>query len=242
MGENLRRGGYEEPERLFIARVLKPGMTFLDVGAHNGYYTLLAANRVGKEGRVVAFEPSPRERRRLRWNLALNRCQNVAVEPCALGANEGTAPLFVVQGRETGFNSLRPPALDEPTRQVRVNVDTLDRYMAHSDLAAVHFIKMDVEGAELEVLRGASETLRRFSPAVMCELVDARTEPWGYRSAAVYDFLAELGYRWFSLLPDGGLSPCPRKERYHENLVALAGPALSQAGVAAAGEAEPPTC
>lgn len=241
MGDNLRRGGYELPERLFIERFVRPGMTFLDVGAHNGYYSLLASRRVGPAGRVVAFEPSPRERRRLRWNLALNRCRNVAVEPCALGAGGGSASLFVVRGRETGFNSLRPPALDQPTRQVRVAVDSLDRCAERLGLSAVHFVKLDVEGAELDALRGAEGTLRRFSPAVMCELTDARTEPWGYRGVDIHDFLAGLGYRWFALLPDGRPSPCPRKERFHENLLALAG-AAAEAAPDVPGRTEPSAC
>ncbi|TFH51109.1 MAG: FkbM family methyltransferase, partial [Lysobacterales bacterium] len=195
MGDSLRRGGYEQAERLFTARFVQPGMTFLDVGAHNGYYSLLAAHCVGCKGRVVAFEPSPRERRRLHLNLTLNRCRNVTVEPCALGYKASSGSLFVVQGNETGFNSLRLPDLDQPTRQIPVVVDALDRYVARAGLTALNFIKMDVEGGERDALLGASETLERFHPAVMCELADARTAPWGYPSVWIYDFLVERGYR-----------------------------------------------
>jgi FkbM family methyltransferase len=85
-------------------------MTVLDVGAHNGFYTLLASKRVGPTGQVIAFEPSPRERQRLLSNLWINGCSNVIVEPVALADEDSVATLFVVSGAETGCNSLRPPA------------------------------------------------------------------------------------------------------------------------------------
>src|SRR5438309_4114648 len=103
------RNGFERQEQEFLLEFLGPGMTFIDIGAHHGLYSLLASKKVGPSGRVVAFEPSPREFRRLRWNLALNRCRRVRAEPFALGATDGTADLFVCLGWDTGCNSLRPP-------------------------------------------------------------------------------------------------------------------------------------
>ena len=74
---------FEEAERRFVDRFLRPGMVVLDLGAHHGFYTLLASRKVGPKGRVIAFEPSPRERRRLIWHLRLNRVSNVVVESFA---------------------------------------------------------------------------------------------------------------------------------------------------------------
>ncbi len=79
---------YEPNTQAFLRGFLKTGMTVLDIGAHHGFYTLLAARCVGLVGKVTAFEPSPRERRRLIWHVRLNRCPQVLVEPFALSDSE----------------------------------------------------------------------------------------------------------------------------------------------------------
>jgi FkbM family methyltransferase len=217
----LLRDGFEEGEQNFLLRFLQPGMTVLDLGAHHGLYTLLASKRVGAKGHVIAFEPSPRELQRLRWNLVLNRCRNVSIEPSALGNVEGTTELFVCLGRETGCNSLRSPIVSEPVRKVQVPITSLDRYLQRTGVQKADFVKMDVEGAELEVLKGAHTLLNVLRPLIICEMVDVRAEPWGYRSMEIYESLATRNYQWFSITPGGQLQPCPKKERFHENLLAV---------------------
>lgn len=212
---------FEQEERAFVLQFFKPGMVVLDVGAHHGLYTLLASRKVGTGGQVIAFEPSPRELRRLRWNLVLNRCRNVHLEPLAVSRTEGIAELHVCLGQETGCNSLRPPAVSEPVRKVRVTTTTLDSYLRKNGITKVDFMKLDVEGAELEVLQGAIELLTALKPVILCELADLRTEPWGYRSVEIYDFLEARGYQWFSGMTGGKLQSCSKKTHYHENLIAI---------------------
>ena len=217
----LLNENFEQGERSFLLRFLEPGMTVLDIGANQGLYSLLAAKKVGSGGRVIAFEPSPRELRRLRWNLKMNRCRNVRVEPVALGSQEGVGELYVCLGQETGCNSLRPPAVSEPVSRTEVAVATLDQHLAEMDVEKADFVKVDVEGAELDVFRGGGKLLSDFRPIIMCELADVRTEPWGYRSAEVYDLLKSYGYHWFSINTEGRLQRCPKRVHYHENLVAV---------------------
>ncbi|MEM3433753.1 MAG: FkbM family methyltransferase [Candidatus Methanomethyliaceae archaeon] len=222
MGENIRRGEFEEGERRFVERFLRPGQVVFDIGSHIGFYTLLAAKLVGKTGRVVAFEPSARERHRLRLNLLLNRCHNVCIVPYALGNSEGTAELYVCLGRETGCNSLRPPVVNEPVSKVQVPITTLDHHVEKTGIGKVDFVKMDVEGAELHVLDGAKKLLRnKPRPVLMYEAADIRTSAWGYPAKEIYDFLHDREYRIFSVLADGRLFTCPRKDTYHENLIAV---------------------
>ncbi len=95
----ILNSGYEETETPFVQRFLRKGMVFVDVGANRGYYTLLASKKIGLGGRVIAFEPSPRERRFLKWNLRLNGLKNVKVEAFALGSKPGQSNLFQVDGR-----------------------------------------------------------------------------------------------------------------------------------------------
>ncbi|TAJ32208.1 MAG: FkbM family methyltransferase, partial [Reyranella sp.] len=88
-------GAFEPNEFAFVDRVLKPGMTFIDVGANDGYYTLFAARRVGPAGKVVAVEPSSRERAHLQRNLGRNGLENVHVVAAALGAEPGVVDLHL---------------------------------------------------------------------------------------------------------------------------------------------------
>ena len=171
---------FEKPERDFLNRFLAHRMIVLDIGAHHGFYTLLASRKVGPHGLVVAFEPSPREIQRLKWNLIINRCSNVRVESVAISGREGVSDFFVCLGRETGFNSLRPPDVQEPTRRITVRTTTLDGYLYQRRIQTVDFVKIDAEGGELEILKGGTATLNSNSPPViMCEVQDIRTRPWG---------------------------------------------------------------
>lgn len=207
VGRPLRDRAFEEAELSFASRYLRPGMTVLDIGAHHGLYTLLASVRVGKSGRVYAFEPSVRERRALRKHLFLNRCKNVFVEDFAVGNDAREAEFHVVAGIETGCNSLRPPALQDGTSYLtKVHVRRLDDWATEQKVGRVDFIKLDVEGGELDVLRGAEELLRRFEPVLLVEVQDIRTAPWNYPASDIIHELAAKGYSWFSVHIDGRMS------------------------------------
>jgi len=223
LDEQLQSGNFEAAETSFITRFLREGMTVLDIGAHHGYYTLLASGRVGSSGRVVAFEPSPRERVRLERHVRLNNCTNVQIEQIALGASQGQAELFLVEGTEDYCNSLRPPAVNAETRKVPVEVTTVDEFLSRTGLGGVDFIKLDVEGAELDVLKGASNLLRHPPrPVFMIEVYDIRTQPWGYRAYEIVQFLKKTGYQWFELGDDGTpFSIESDRDSFDANLIAV---------------------
>src|SRR5229473_747156 len=155
LDDDLIHDGFEEAEIAFVEMLLQPGMTVVDAGANHGLYTLLASKRVGRSGRVIAFEPSPRERKRLRRHLWVNRCKNVNVQSCALGDERRQADLFLVEGREDWCNSLRAPQVDARTVTVRVEVERVDEVLKKLAILRVDFIKLDIEGAELSFLQGA---------------------------------------------------------------------------------------
>jgi len=223
LDQELLYGEFEKRETEVVEKLLRPGMTFVDVGAHHGLYTLLAAKRVGRHGRVVAIEPSPRECARLEKHLRLNRCSHVEVIACAAGKDPGNADFYLVDGFNDWCNSLRPPATAEPIRMVRVPVRHLDEILAESGISKVDFIKLDVEGAELSVLHGALKLLNReLRPAMLVEVQDVRTRRWGYAAREILQFLERLDYRWFAISSRGALLPIScDEETYDANLVAL---------------------
>lgn len=223
LDRELIHDGFETAEAEFVARFLRPGMTVLDVGAHHGLYTLLASRLVGRNGRVIAFEPSPRERRRLERHLWLNRCGNVDVQSCALGECAGEADFYLVEGMHDWCNSLRVPHIEERTSKVRVEVRRLDDVLEGINWPRIDFIKLDVEGGELSFLHGARRMLGgEVRPAILVEVQDVRTVPWGYAAREIVRCLANAGYGWFALADDGSLESISSElSSYDGNLVAL---------------------
>src|SRR5262249_47782563 len=121
-------GSFEPNEFAFLDRTLRRRMTFLDIGANDGLYTLFAARRVGRSGSVLAFEPSSRERRVLERNVALNRLKNVVVVPSALANEAGQATLQIAPALHGGHNTLGGFAYDgvDAVATERVPVEALD--------------------------------------------------------------------------------------------------------------------
>jgi FkbM family methyltransferase len=223
LDQELIYNGFEKMEMNFVKKLLRRDMTVVDVGAHHGLYTLLASRRVGWDGHVVAIEPSPRECARLEKHLLLNRGSNVDLVPCAAGEDPGEADFYLVDGFHDWCNSLRPPAIKESVKTVRVQVRRLDDILSQLEISKVDFVKLDVEGAELSVLYGAMKLLQRESrPAMLVEVQDVRTRQWGYAAREILQFLIRMDYQWFAIAAKGALLPIPcSEESYDANLVAL---------------------
>ena len=115
-----------------------------------------------------------------------------------MGSEDGRISLHVVEGAETGCNSLRPPDIKGKTRPVQVAVTSLDEFLRRNAIERIDFMKMDVEGAEWSVLQGAVTLLKTAPrPFVMIEVSDLRTRPWGYRSKEIAKFLRNLDFDLF---------------------------------------------
>ena len=201
-------GSFEPNEFAFLDRLLKPGMVFVDVGANDGYYTLFAAKRVGASGRVVAVEPSSRERGHLERNLARNGIANVQIVPAALGAAAGHADLHLAHGAHTGHNTLGSFAHDDvvPARIERVPLETLDAVVSRHALAQVDVVKIDVEGGEANVIAGARKLLTSLRPVLMMELNGSALEAQGSSEASLLAMLqGDLGYEILAFSSKSGL-------------------------------------
>ena len=156
-------GVHELPVQHALERLLHPGSTFWDVGAHAGFFTFLAARLVGAAGNVEAFEPMPGNRRRLAAAVELNGATNVRVHDYALSDRGGDATLFGSSASVTW--SLVPDGGE--SEGVTVATRTLDSLARSLPLPDV--LKVDAEGSELAVLRGGAELLRECRPAILLE-------------------------------------------------------------------------
>ncbi len=207
--------GHDAGDLRFLWKALEPGMTFLDVGANQGLYSIVAGRKLKGSGAVIAFEPSPREHERLELHFRLNgMASSACAEMLALGAASGRENFFQVAAGDTSRNGLRAPASDDPVTEISVESMTLDEYADLRGLTRVDLIKLDVEGGEMDVLGGASNVLLKFRPVLLCELLDAATAPWGYAAREIVRILDGLGYRWFDVNDDGSLAPHVLRSEY----------------------------
>lgn len=214
---------YEKKERQFVQKFLKPGMVFFDIGANQGFYTLLAAKKVGPQGKIFAFEPVPREFRNLKWNIFINGLKNVKVEARALGCQDGFTNMFYCLNGKGSYSSLQPPSEKIKARRkvIKVPITSLDRYVQHNNVLSIDFIKIDTEGGELNVLKGGINVLSKLRPVLMCEVSDKRTKQWGYSASEICDFVKKYKYQWFEFAFKGSLRPLSNKAIFDENLVAI---------------------
>jgi FkbM family methyltransferase len=164
-----------------IRQALFEGATMLDIGAHVGYYTLIGARTVGARGRVIAFEPHPRNHETLLYNTRANN--NVTIQNIALAEEEGTAQLHDylmmsasgslhydealrdVQQAQMNESDFAPRGRDFQPRIYEVRTAPVDDVLASLDVQNVDVIKMDIEGAEMGALRGMRATIVR-SPRI----------------------------------------------------------------------------
>jgi FkbM family methyltransferase len=180
-------GTYELKKQQALERFVRPGMTVYDVGANAGFYTLFFSRLVGDMGRVFAFEPCPYVARFLVDHVRMNRVSNVRVIQAAMARQTGLIGMSTDRGfSENQISNDGNSALMVPS----LSLDT-------SSLPAPDLIKMDVEGAESEILRGAYNTLRKTQPVVFVALHGSQQReecPELFREAgyAVYDLDGQL--------------------------------------------------
>lgn len=197
---NLFVGGeWEKEEWEFVKSHLPVGGTFIDVGAHIGSYSLRGARRVGEHGRVVSVEPNPVTLQKLRWNIVSSGIGNISVQPFACSDKPARLKLFAPTATNTGTASLslENVKMHHSSGNMSWDVDavTLDSIVEREGLTQVNVIKVDTEGADTMVLRGARKTLATMRPAVLVETSDSQLRNMGSSVAELRALLEELGYR-----------------------------------------------
>jgi FkbM family methyltransferase len=181
-------GAYEPAVQAALARRLRPGMRVWDVGAHVGFFSLLAARLVGPTGEVHAFEPLPENCERLEHNARLNGFTNIVAHAHAVGVELGAATFY--DHESTSMGSLVGDGTDVPSRVVgQTTLDALAVILASPTL-----IKIDVEGAELDVLRGGTKLFASEQPELIVE-IDRRGGKSDLRAAVPHYAAHALGER-----------------------------------------------
>ncbi|MEQ9454784.1 MAG: FkbM family methyltransferase [Phycisphaeraceae bacterium] len=192
----MMTGLYDPTELSYLQQTLQPGMTFIDAGANLGLYSLVASRRVGPEGRVIAIEPSCREHDRLLRHIDINHANNIEALKLAVADDIDTIGLKVADDKHAGHNTLGSFAY-EATRLDRVEcvrTTTIDQIVSQRSLSRVDLIKLDIEGAELAAIRGASETLQRFQPELLVEFNEKSLNAQGATAADLWSQIESHGY------------------------------------------------
>ena len=200
-----------------LKSALPEGGVLLDVGAHIGYFSLKGAAKTGAKGRVISFEPNPETLVQLRSNIEASGAAGiVTVAPIACSDRESELTLWASRNGNTGASSLskeNSAAFDEKPEPYKVRGRPIDDVVRELGLTRVDVIKVDVEGAEVMVLRGAMQTLKRFHPKVVAEVDERQLAGFGNKPAELDALFAEAGYNhskkvdesdveWIALTPD----------------------------------------
>lgn len=184
-----QNGAYEPHVTKAITEHLKPGNTFVDIGANLGYFTLMASRLVGPSGKVIAFEPATMTYNYCKKNIELNKLHNVELYKNGLWSEKKT--LTISDSHQLGFNHIS-------NKGESIECIPLDSLYLTPDL-----IKMDIEGAEPYALQGMVETLKRCHPAIVMEVNRYCLKSFfGKDTEDVWQPLTDLGYE-ISVIPDG---------------------------------------
>jgi FkbM family methyltransferase len=200
----LINGVYEADAIDFILDFLEPGAVFIDVGANIGSFTLPVARHLGADGRVIAIESSPKVFSYLQRNVTLNALTNITLAQCAAADTDRLeAPFYEAPLDNFGMGSLGAQFHDSP---ISVTTRTLDSILEEQRIGRVNLIKVDVEGFEVAVFRGAKKLLTGDNPPTIlfefCDWAEERVpggqigdaqrllEEWGYSIWRIEDKIA----------------------------------------------------
>jgi len=194
-------GTYELRKNILFGKTVKPKHVVYDIGAHVGFYTLLASKLVGKSGHVYAFEPNPKNLSFLKQHLSLNKVANTTIFPVALSNQTGPANFSLAQSDLMG-------RLDKQGK-TKVKTTTLDNLLKRKLLKPPNILKIDAEGAEYSILQGASFLLSHYHPDIFLATHDRYYLPKTHQLCC--RVLQQAGY---SLKPLGASNLSSAEEIY----------------------------
>jgi FkbM family methyltransferase len=204
-------GSYELNVVRYLKKILKPGMACIDAGANVGYFTLLMARLVEPGGIVISFEPTQHSFDLLKENINLNYLKSVTPEQIALFDHEGTLEFHEGPPGFDAYNSAgeitHPSAVNQPFTPRSIRCTSVDDYLTTHHIGKVDVIKIDVEGAELFVLKGMEKTIQANPQVkILFECAEETTRGYGYSARDLGTWFLERGWQLAILAPSGKLS------------------------------------
>ena len=186
---------YESENFSFLKSNTSNGSVVLDLGAHIGLFSGIAAKIVGNSGKVFAFEPAPSTWKVLQNTVAINHAEKV-IEPVnqAMGNEVGNITFFVSDNEVDNSNSLVSYMNDRKLKGIDVAVNSIDNFVKEKKLPKVDFIKIDVEGAEYDSLRGGTHVFKTLRPAFILAIHPEPIKKKGDKLEDIYDLLTNLQY------------------------------------------------
>ena len=213
--------GFENEEIDFLQRFLKKGDTFLDIGANIGLFSLEAVNRIGPEGRIFSFEPSPKTFARLKENVEVNNIRTIKPINIGLSNKEDILHINVSENGYDAWNSFAHSDDGKFHTTAEARVRKLDDVIKEEGIGEVSLVKLDVEGWEKFVLFGGEHFFKTQSPVVMVEFTESNTFAAGYHVQELFDILQGWGYQWYRY-KDSSLVPEVKQLHYpYDNLFAI---------------------
>lgn len=181
----------------------------------------MASKKVGNEGHVVAFEPSPKTFIRLKENISINSIGNIKAMNLGLSDKEDFLHLNISENGYDAWNSFADAEDDKFQNKVKVKVSALDTLLEENGIDDINLIKLDVEGWEKYVLYGGEKFFQRKSPVIMVEFTEANTFAAGYHVQELFDIMQGWGYQWYRYI-NHELVPEIKKLHYpYDNLFAI---------------------
>lgn len=192
-------GEYEPLEMYFAGLCLFEGATAIDVGAHDGLYSLLFQELTGPNGTVVAVEPN--RLTALAGNVKSSKNAEVTkIVRCALAEEPGREPLLISEEKHSGLSTLGRFVYETEIRATQlVDVITLDKLCEDLELMSIDFVKIDAEGAEAKILQGGLEKIQEHRPSFLIEILPTALSAQGNSSNDVLGPLLSFGYRVFGV-------------------------------------------
>jgi FkbM family methyltransferase len=186
---------YESENFSFLKSAVEKNGVVLDIGAHIGLFSIIAAKTTGSNGKVFAFEPAPQTVKVLNQTISINQLENVVIPVnAAMGKEKGHITFFVSDTEADNSNSLISYKEDRKLNGIEVELNTIDTFVAENKLSKVDFIKIDVEGAEYDTLRGGEQVFLQLRPAFILAIHPEPIEKKGDTLKDIYDFLVQLNY------------------------------------------------
>jgi len=207
----LAAGGFYETElSYFLLRVLKPGDTFVDIGAHIGFFSLLASKLVSNEGKIISIEPDDVNVARLEKQKEMNESRNIEIFKTLLCGEKGAKTFYVNVDNDgghclwdVGLHPFNKKSAAHPETKT-VEAETLDSILDQTGAGNVKVVKMDTEGAEPDVIKGSAEAIGKHNITfIVCEVNDFGLKQMGHSQDSLRSLMKGYGYDTFILTEEG---------------------------------------